>query len=233
MSDIKETIDEQLGGTVSKAEQFYNKNKRTVQIAGGVVALAIIGFFGFRYMQQSKQTEANAKIFFIEEHFKNDSFDLVLNGNPKNADEMGAIEFVDEYGGTPAGQRAAFMAGRAYMAKGDFESAIDYLKKCKLADDIFRPQVIGLLGDCYAETKDFEEAESYYQKAANYSANPYTTPKFLKKLGLVQEKLGKNKEAAENYSKIKKEYAESEFGRDIDKYIARASAKAGIGAFDY
>lgn len=233
MSDIKDTIDEQLGGGVSKAEQFYNKNKRAIQIAGGVVAIAIIGFFGFRYMQQSKQTEANARIFFIEEYFKADSFDLVLNGNPKAADPIGAIEFVEEYGGTPAGQRAAFMAGRAYVEKGDYESAIEYLKKCKLDDEIFRPLVIGLLGDCYSETKDFEEAESYYKKAASYSANPLTTPKFLKKLGMVQEKLGKNKEAAESYSKIKKDYAETEFGRDIDKFIARANAKAGVGGFEF
>eukprot|EP01036_Dinobryon_divergens_P016247 gene16247-22019_t len=43
--------------------------------------------------------------------------------------------------------------------------------------------VIGLIGDCHSEMGNMEEAESSYQKAANLSSNPYSTPVMLKKLG--------------------------------------------------
>lgn len=232
MSEIKEQIDEQLGGGLTKAEKLYNNNKRTILIAAGVIVVVALGFVGFKYMQASKQEEANSRLFRIENYWEMDSVDLALNGNPNAADPIGAIEFVEEYGGTPAGQRAAFIAGDCYMKKGDFTTAIDYFKKFKIDDVMYRPLVSGLIGDCYVELGNLEEAEDYYQKAVSLSDNPYTAPRFLKKLGLVQENLGNHKAAAESYNKIKKEYPESEEAKDIERFLARANAKAGISSFE-
>jgi TolA-binding protein len=232
MSEIKETIDEQLGGSLSKAEQFYQKNKNAVLIGAGVVVLGVAGFFGMRYMNQTKQVEANARIFMIENYFEMDSFDLVLNGNPKAEEPIGAIDFVSEYGSTPAGQRAAYMAGIAYMNKKDYQTAIEYFAKFNLGEGLVKARALGCTGDCYSELGNYDEAESYYKKAANASENEFTTPEYLKKLGLVQEQLGNYKEAAKSYTRIKDKYAESEVGRDIEKYIAKANAKAGVTGFE-
>lgn len=231
MSDIKDTLDDELGGSISKVEEFYNKNKKAVQIGAGVLLLAIVGFFYFSYSNKQKEAEANSNLYKLEYYFQNDSFNLVLNGDPKDPEGIGAIDFVDEYSGTPAAQKAAYMAGRAYMAKGDFETALDYLKKFDLDDELVKAQALGLIGDCHVELGDLEAAASSYKKAANHSSNPYTAPKFLKKLGLVQESLEEYEAAAETYSKIKKKYTESDQARDIEKYIARANAKAGVSSF--
>lgn len=232
MSDIKDTLDEELGGGISKAEQFYEKNKRAVQIVAGVVVLAVVGFVYMNYSKAAKEKEANAQLFKLEYYFQNDSFNLVLNGNPSDPTAMNAIDFVDEYGGTPAGQKAALMAGRSYMAKGDFQTAIDYLKQFKLDDVLVRPQALGLIGDCYVELGEMENAEGYYKDAVSFSDNPLTAPRYLKKLGLVQENLEKYEAAAKTYSRIKKDFKDSEQARDVEKYIARANAKAGISSFD-
>jgi TolA-binding protein len=232
MSDIKDTLDEELGGSISKAEKFYEKNKRAVQIGVGVIVLAVAGFVYMNYSSAQKEAEANASLYKLENYFENDSFNLILNGDPKDPEAINAIDFVDEYSGTPAAQKAAYMAGKAYMEKGDFQTAIEYLEKFKLDDVLVRPHVIGLIGDCHVELNDLEKAADYYKRAANYSDNPYTAPKFLKKLGLVQENLEEYEAAAKTYSKIKKNYTESEPARDIEKYIARAKAKAGISSFE-
>lgn len=233
MSEIKDTIDEQLGGTLSKAETFYEKNRKPILYGGIALIVIVLGYLGYNYMIQNKEAEANTKLFMIEQYFEQDSFDLALNGSPANPDYPGALAFIDEYSGTPAAQKAAYIAGRAYMAKGDYTTAIEYLEKFKLDDKLVRAQAIGLVGDCYSELGNMEDAEKYYKNAASHSANQYTTPKYLKKLGLVQESQGKYKEAAESYAKIKKDYPESEQGRDIEKYLARANAKAGVNSFEY
>lgn len=232
MSDIKDTLDEELGGSLSKVEEFYNKNKKAVQIGAGVIVLAVVGIVYMNYSSAQKEAEANANLYKLEYYFQNDSFNLILNGDPKDPESISAIDFVDEYSGTPAAQKAAYMAGKAYMEKGDFETAAEYLEKFKLNDVLVRPHVIGLLGDCSVELNDLEKAESYYKEAANFSKDPYTAPKFLKKLGLVQENLEKYEAASKTYSKIKKDYNESEQAREIEKYIGRANAKAGISSFD-
>lgn len=232
MSDIKDTLDEELGGSISKVEAFYEKNKRAVQIGAGVIILAIAGFFYMRYSNQQKEEEANASLFRIENYFLVDSFNLVINGDPKDPSVIGGVDFVDEFSGTPAAQKAAYMVGRSYMAKGDFQTAIEYLERFKLDDELVRAQAIGLIGDCHVELGDLESAESQYSKAYKHSKNPYTAPKFLMKLGLVQEKLESYEAAAETYQKIRTEFSESDQAREIEKYIARAKAKAGMSSFE-
>lgn len=231
MSDIKDTLDEELGGGLSKVEEFYDKNKKAVQIGAGVIVLAIVGFVYMNYSNKESEKEANANLYKLEYYFQNDSFNLVLNGDPRDPESISAIDFVDEFSGTPAAQKAAYMAGRAYMDKGDFESALEYLKKFDLNDELVKAQALGLIGDCHVELGDLDAAASSYKKAINHSKNPYTAPKFLMKLGLVQENLEEYKAAADTYNKIKTDFTDSDQARDIEKYIARANAKAGIPSF--
>lgn len=232
MSEIKDTIDEQLGGGLSKTEQFYTKNKKAVQIGAAIVLLAIFGFIYMSYSNSEKEKEAKAYLFKVEYYFGLDSFNRVINGDPADADYKTAIEIADEFSGAPSAEKAAYMAGRSYMAMGDYSSAIEYLEKFKLNDELVRARALGMIGDCYVELGEVDKAADYFSKAANYSNNLLTAPLYLKKLGLAQENLGKNEEAAKTYKKIKTEFAESEQARDIEKYIARASAKAGISSFD-
>ena len=80
---------------------------------------------------------------------------------------------------------------------------------------------LGLLGDAYSELKDYKQAATYYKKAAD-KASKFTSPMFLKKLGLVNENLKDFKGALDAYTKVKTQYPESAEAQLIDAYIARA-----------
>ena len=82
-----------------------------------------------------------------------------------------------------------------------------------------------LLGDAYSELKDYKQAITYYKKAADKSSNKFTSPLFLKKLGLVYENQKDFASAEEAYTKIKIQYPSSQEAAMIDEYIARASAQ--------
>ncbi|MNL61596.1 Tetratricopeptide repeat protein [compost metagenome] len=84
--------------------------------------------------------------------------------------------------------------------------------------------VIGLKGDVYSELKDYKKAAGFYKEAANKSANSYTTPLFLKKLGLVYEAQNEYKQAEETYKKIKSDFPESQEAAMIDGPIGRVQA---------
>jgi TolA-binding protein len=74
------------------------------------------------------------------------------------------------------------------------------------------------------ELGDAESAISQYQKAASSRPNNFTSPIYLFKAGQALESIGEYEEAVEVYKSIEKEYPESQEGRDIAKYIARASS---------
>jgi len=107
------------------------------------------------------------------------------------------------------------------MKNGDFESALESFESCGFEDVVLGSMVIGLQGDCYVELDDYESAVDRYEEAASREENEFTTPMYLKKVGLAYEALGKNDDAREAYQKIKDNWENSTEGQDIEKYLAR------------
>ena len=84
---------------------------------------------------------------------------------------------------------------------------------------------LGAIGDAYSQLKQYDDAASYYMKAAKKQDNKFTAPRFYKKAGMVYEELKEYKDAIAAYQVVKDKYVGSfEFNR-IDAYIQRAQAK--------
>jgi TolA-binding protein len=71
------------------------------------------------------------------------------------------------------------------------------------------------------ELKKFDDAASYYSKAADYQPNKYFTPAYLMKVALAYEKLNQNDKAKEAYDKVITNYWESSEYQNARKYKAR------------
>ena len=108
------------------------------------------------------------------------------------------------------------------MEKGEFEAALGYFENVEFEDVMVGTLVIGLMGDCYVELQQYEEAAAKFEEAAQREPNEYTSPMFYKKAGLVYQELGQNDKAVIAYQKIKDEWSTSLEAQDIDKYIIRA-----------
>lgn len=209
--------------------ELANDNRKLVTYGLGAILVIILGVLGFRYFyQQPLEEEARNEIFKAQRVFEMDSMNLALNGN--GADITGMQNIADDYGMTESGNLASYYTGRALMDKGQYEEAIDYLKDFNTSSKIMKPMKLGLLGDCYSQLKQYDEAADYYQQAADYSDNEFTTPMFLKKAGLALEETGNAQKALDNYKRIKEKYKTTSVGGDIDKYIARAEMASGANA---
>ena len=108
---------------------------------------------------------------------------------------------------------------------GQYEEALAHLKKYSAPKGVpgalLEAQNYGLQGDACVQLQTYKEAASMYQKAIGASDNGLTAPYYLKKIGLVYEKLGDNAKALEAYKTISGSYAGSMEARDIQKYIGR------------
>ena len=56
------------------------------------------------------------------------------------------------------------------MKQGDYNNAIEYFKKYTNDDKVLAPLALGLIGDCYLELGDQQNAVSYYEKATKKRA---------------------------------------------------------------
>ena len=213
-----------INSTENKNSFFQDNQKSIVFIVGGILVLILL-YIGYQKFYLAPRAEQAAdSMYQAEEYALIDSLQQkAINGD---GSFIGFKEIADEYSNTPSANIANAYLGSLYLRQQNFQDAIKYLKKYSdTGSEILDPLVIGLIGDAYSESHDYNSAAEYYQKAANKSNNSYTAPLFLKKLGLVYEQLDDNKKAEEAYSKIKTEYPQSAEASTIDGPLARVQAK--------
>lgn len=223
MTDKKHDQQLNIEETISRTEEFVNKNRRSLGIIGGAILLAVFGYLIYqKWYVAGKEQEASAQMFMAEQYFKNDSLKLAVDGD---GNFPGFQEIIDNYGVSPSANLAHFYLGMSQLKTGKFEEAIETLKGYDGDDEITPALALGAIGDAYMELNDQDEAISYYEKAGKEKPNNFTAPLFLMKLGGALERKGEYKQAAEVYTKIKKDYPATQEGQQAEKYIARAEAK--------
>lgn len=205
------------------AEDFFERNQKPIVGVLGAIALIIGGYFAYKYFYKApREKEASAQIFQAELQFERDSFELALL-NPGGG-YSGFLDIIENYKGTDVANLANYYAGICYLHLGKFDAAISYLEDFSPDGEITPIMKHGAMGDAYSELSQFDDAISEYRKAVQAGDNDFLTPYYLKKLGLLYEKQGDMASALKTFQEIKKDYAKSQDGASIDKYIQRTQA---------
>ena len=205
-----------ISDTLSRTEYFVENNKRNLSIVLGGIALVVGGYFTYKALVIAPQEkEAQAQMFVAERNFEQDSLKTAI---------AGFQSVIDDYGMTKAANLSHYYIGMSYLKQGKYQEAIDALKDYDAGDHVTGILATGAIGDAYMELGQTDDAISYYQKASGKDDNKYTSPLFMMKAGLAYESVSKYSEALDLYTKIKKDYLDSNEGRDIDKYISRAES---------
>lgn len=204
---------------LSKTEVFIERNQKILYIIIGVIVVVVLGIFGFKRLYIGpKEKEAQSQMFMAEKYFEKDSLKLALNGD---GNYLGFLDIIDDYKLTKTGNLAHYYSGICYLHLGDYQAAIDYLKKFHSKDQMVSSMALGAIGDAYMELDKKDDALDYYLDAAENNNNEFTTPMFLMKAGMTYELKGNYAEALELYERIRNEFRNSFEFRSIDKYIAR------------
>jgi len=212
---------ENIETTVSKVEQFFNENKKTIWTVLGVTAFIILAVVGYtELIAKPKAKEAMAQMYPAEASFAQGEFELALNGD---GNVLGFNDIIKEYG-AKGGKSVYFYAGVCNLQLGQWEEAISLLKQYGGKDKIMAARAQGCIGDAYAALENYSEAVKYFKKAAAVADNVFAA-NYLLKEGVTYEELGDKAAALECYNKIKDNYPDSVEGYEIDKYISRAQAE--------
>jgi tetratricopeptide (TPR) repeat protein len=207
----------------NQAQSFYERYQNFILIGAAALALLIGGIIAWRWYTETKQVEAIEQMAQAQKQFERDSFAMALT-NPGGG-FSGFLDIIDNYGGTKAANLSCYYAGVCYLNLGKFEVAIDYLKDFSAKGDIMPIMKNGALGDCYAETKNFDKAMSYYKSAASAGDNDFLTPYYLKKVAMLAQKRGDNAAARDAFQKIKDKYPTSAEGQEAEKYLIYLEGK--------
>ena len=238
INEVEETVEEKrkpIDPSIQGIQLFYEKNKQTINYVGGGLLLLVAAFCFFKlyYLPEQDKEVAN-EIFWAENYFEKDSFNIALKGGPMvistegQKSMKGFEQIADEYSMTKTGNLANYYAGICYMRTGKFQQAIDFLQKYSGNDEMISSIALGATGDCFLELNNVDEAIKFYLKAAEKSNNGFTTPFYLKKAGFAYEQKSNFTEALTIYERIQKEYRKSNEGKEIERDIAKIKALGNL-----
>ena len=208
---------EALAETITQSEQWIEKHQTLLLSIFGVIAVLIAGGFFYKYYMNQQNELAQDDMFQAVYYFESDSIDLALRGDGNN---YGFLDIIEEYGSTEAGNLANFYAGACYMRKGNYSSAVPFLKDFSSDDLLLTARAKSLLGDAYMEEDDYSTAAEYYEKASSSKPNKEFTPTYLMKAALAYKLNGQNKEAIEKYDKVIEDYKNTPEYNNARKYKA-------------
>lgn len=209
--------------SISKAEKFFEDNKKSISIVAGAIFVIAAGVLAYlKLYKEPLEKEAQIEIYYAQQLFQKDSLEAAVNGINGH---LGFLDIAADYSGTKAGNLANYYAGVSYLNLGEYENAIKLLDEFSTSDPILSAETKGAIGDAFMELEQMEEALEYYAKAVRASENSFVIPFYLQKAGITAELLGDYDDALDYFKEIKAKYANSKQGADIDKYIARIEAK--------
>jgi len=220
---IKNEQSKGITDTFGKSGEFILVNKKKIAYIIIAILVVISGYFGYKYLYiQPLEAKAETAIFKGENYFGADDYGQALNGD--NQGYIGFLKITEKYSGTKTANLANAYAGICYAHMGKFQDALKYLNKFKSDDAMVAPEIIGAIGNCYAELNQLDKAVSNLHDAATKADNNTLSPIYLIQAGLILEQQGKYKDAVNDYQQIKDKYSNSYQAMDIDKYIERATA---------
>ncbi len=212
-----------VGEILSRSEQFIDKYKKQLIFGISAVVLIVVVILGVKHLYLApKERNAEIAIYKGEQYFANSQWDLALYGD--SVDYVGFIAIIDDFSFTKTANLAHAYAGISYYHKGEFDKALEQLKKFGTDDKMVSPAITGLIGDCYVDMGKVKEGIDYFMKAASKADNNLISPVYLKKAGIAYDSLGEYKKSIEVYNSIKVKYPTSQEASDIQKYIDRAEA---------
>jgi tetratricopeptide (TPR) repeat protein len=182
--------------------------------------VVIGGFFAYKsFIKAPAEAKASEAIWKAEDYFRQDSFQLALQGDGVNT---GFVKAISKYSGTKAGNLSKFYAGACYMQLGDFNNAIKYLKDFSTSQVEVKLRATGLLGDAYSELGKKQDAIDQYKKAGTlFDKDDVNSPEYLFRAAMLNQELGKNKDAIELLKMIKDKYPQSQRAFEVDKYLGK------------
>ena len=206
---------------VDRAKDFWGLYGKPISIALGAVVLVVGGYLIYKnFVQAPNEKKAADAIFMAEQYYAQDSLDKALNGDGQY---MGLEKVISQYGGTPVGNRAKFIAGAVYVKKGNFDKAISHLKDFDADAAQVQARAYKLLGDAYAEKRAGKEALDYYKKAARHfeEDDAFASEALFLAAYLSDRVLNDKKGAIELYKEVKSKYGQTQWAFEADKYLAQ------------
>src|SRR6187549_1638701 len=131
-------------GQVSK---FTRENQKSlIFIASAIVAMILVYVLYQKLYLAPRESKAADQMHVAQDFWAKKDWDKAIKGD---AGYPGFEKIITEYSNTKAANLANFYLGVAYLNKGEYNKAIDYLSDYSGDDSMIAAEALGSTGDAY------------------------------------------------------------------------------------
>jgi tetratricopeptide (TPR) repeat protein len=185
-----------------RAYLFITRHSRSIAVGGTVILILLLAIFFFQRWENKKEENAYQMFSLAVEAYQSVSTPY-REASPqeyKNALEK-FNEVVTKFPRTSFGKLSILYKGNIHLRLGEFEEAAkayeSFLQKAG-KEKLYRSFAMEGLGYAYEGKKDYEKAVNAFQKNIELGESFQLADTYLG-MGRCYEKMGKNKEALENF----------------------------------
>ncbi len=205
-------------GSIEDMVAYLIKYQKSLAILVGLVLVVLVGMFAWHSYQDKQDNLAQNQMYQATYEFEAGHYEKALIGEEGYA---GFLDIIKEYPFTKAANLAHLYSGIIYMHQGNYTDAIQQLKSFKSKDFLLQARAWSLLGDAYSQQEAYQQAVTYYLKAADYKPNEYFTPIYLVKAALAYEANKDYPAASKCYERITQNYPKSFWYEEACKQVSR------------
>ncbi len=209
----------QLAAEVAESHDIVSRAKANSKLILGLsvfILVVIVAIFVWFFVAKSGSHKADEAIGRADVA-QNDSVALALYKEAATK-------------GYKSGNRAKVEAAIILYQDGKYQEALDYLKDASLDDKVGAAGVYTLMGDCYVNLNQYEDAAKAYSKAISKAdKNPVVVPIILVKQANVYRALKDYSAEYKALNTLVEDYPQfvQTSQTDYRKYYERAKAAAG------
>ncbi|CAN5136849.1 hypothetical protein BH23BAC3_BH23BAC3_04730 [soil metagenome] len=209
----------------SRFMYYYQQNKATV-IGGGLAIVLLIGLvIGYFVYSNQQEQRAQDLLGVAEEQFMQGNYETALLGDDTEF-TLGFVQIADNYRRTSAGNLANYYAAVSEFELGNYEEALERIKRFDVPGGIVGVSPISLHAIILSELDRYEEAAEMYVRAAEWDENPSTTPLNLLEAVNAYREVGNQTRALQLVNRILEDYPNSQPATEAQRLrglLARAS----------
>ncbi len=206
-----------------RAYLFITRHSKSIAVGGTVILILLLAIFFFQRWEKKKEENAYQMFSLAVEAYQSVSTPY-REASPqeyKNALEK-FNEVVTKFPRTSFGKLSILYKGNIHLRLGEFEEAAkayeSFLQKAG-KEKLYRSFAMEGLGYAYEGKKDYEKAVNAFQKNIELGESFQLADTYLG-MGRCYEKMGKNKEALENFRNFLKVSQKSNMTNTILRKIS-------------
>ncbi|MCU0452062.1 MAG: tetratricopeptide repeat protein [Bacteroidetes bacterium] len=215
----REIKQDQLVTRAMQVEAWALENKKYITYVGvGLVALIAIAFV-WSDRSAAAETEAMTRLAKVVPIYDRGSFQQAIDGAPAEG-TFGLRSIVDEYGSTSAGMMARVYLANAYVQQGKYTEALEQYEDVSVGDRVVASGALAGAAKCHEHLGSYNDAAASYERAASLDPKNPLAPDRLLAAAANFKRAGKPAEAASAIATLRKQYPNSSYARDLDRFEA-------------